>query len=90
MLSVDLNENTSTESRDTFNKEMAAKKWKKLEKLTTIWWGTWKDSTKDEEIFKTTKTHVSEAAKKAKILAYDGVVSIVTSKRAWRVERQSK
>lgn len=69
MLSLDLS--TTDEKRKKFYEELEKKKWIKMEQLSTVWYCSWKDGTKNEVIIQGAKTDIADAAKVAGIPVAD-------------------
>lgn len=71
ILTLDLNDEVTSEQRDAFYNELENRKWNKINSLTTLWYASWKDDVTDEGIIVITKSDVEGAAKVAKVQHYD-------------------
>jgi hypothetical protein len=71
ILSIDINNEATNAQRETFYKELEARKWEKVSSLTTIWVATWAVGTTDDAIIRETQSDVEAAASVAKVHKYD-------------------
>ncbi|MBX2976962.1 MAG: hypothetical protein KF721_12570 [Ignavibacteriaceae bacterium] len=63
MLSLDLENGTSSEKREKFNEYLKNEKWVKLPKITTTWTASFKEDINEFDIINITKSDVIAAAK---------------------------
>lgn len=75
LLTVDLN-NTDSERRKKFNAEMAARKWSKLQNLTTAWVASFQPNVSRDEALRVSKHDVKEAANAAEIKEWHAAVQL--------------
>ncbi|PKG86255.1 hypothetical protein CXF85_00650 [Colwellia sp. 75C3] len=81
MLSLDLDEKTTTTEREKFYAHIRDSGWMKLAKVTTTWFTCYKESATEERIIAEVKQDVAAAASRYSGVAnYDAVVNVSKSK----------
>jgi len=76
VVTVDLKNKVPSDKRNKFNNAMAAKQWKKVQGLTTVWKVKYKDGTSASDARLTTLMDVKNSAAEAEI-SLDQVSAIV-------------
>jgi len=84
ILTVDLNNDVSSQQRTTFGEKLTESKWKKMPDLTTVWYTTWAENVTEEGMINTTKKDVQEAADAANIKHYDVSTAICLKPVSWK------
>lgn len=84
LLTVDLNEDVSTDARNQFYAELQKRKWKKISDLTTLWYATWDAKVDASGIIGTTKKDVEDSAQVAKVEHYDAATAICGTPVVWK------
>jgi len=80
MLSLHLDEKSTTAERKKFYVHLKDSGWIQLAKITTTWFSSYKSAALEERIIAEVKQDVSAAARYSGITTYDAVVNIGQSK----------
>lgn len=84
ILSLELNDDVSTEERNLFYKALEKFQWKRINSTTTLWYAHWKSDASDEGIVNTTKNDVEQAAKTSNVKHYDASTAICGQPVVWK------
>lgn len=84
ILTVDLNDDVSSQQRKDFGDKLSELKWKKMPDLTTVWYTSWKADVTEEGMINTTKSDVQKAADAARIEHYDASTAVCLKPVSWQ------
>lgn len=76
LLTLDLEKGVSTEQREKFYEYLKEKKWVKLSNLTTTWKIVFVEGAKRENVIRTVKSHVANAAIHSNVSSYSAAVQV--------------
>ena len=76
LLTLDLDNKTSYETRKSFYDYLKDQKWVKLDSLTTVWTASFHDDITYNKAIDITKGDVQDAAKHSGVSSYDAAVQL--------------
>lgn len=84
ILTVDLNQEVSTDKRNKFYEYLQQNQWVKINQLTTLWYAKWETGLTAEGILATTKADIDAAAQRSQVSHYDVATAICGKPVVWR------
>lgn len=84
LLTLDLNDEVTSEARNRFYDELTKLGWKKVDDLTTLWYAAWNDSASAQDITNKVKSEVEKAANAAKVKHYDAALGVCGKPAVWK------